>query len=58
LNRERAINLLDDLDNCDKEVTEWEADFIDSLLKNTDDLFWAPPDSQAAVLIRMKEAYL
>jgi hypothetical protein len=26
------MGLLDDIDNCDREVTDWEADFIDTMM--------------------------
>lgn len=58
MTRSEAISILDDVDNGSKEVTEWEADFIDSVMKQSDDLFWSPSSRQAEVIANLKAKYL
>ena len=53
--RERYLEILEDIDSGDYDVTEWEAEFIESLLKNRP---YALSDRQAAVIQRMALKYL
>jgi hypothetical protein len=59
MTRDEALALLDDLDNQPREVSEWEANFLDSLMKQSErNPTWRPTDKQAATLERMRERYL
>jgi hypothetical protein len=58
MTRDEALSILDDLDNCDRSVSEWEADFLDSMLKQSERPGWSPTEKQAAILERMKGKYL
>lgn len=53
--REGYLDVLEDIDSGDYDVTEWEADFIESLLKTRP---YALSDRQAAVIQRMALKYL
>lgn len=59
LTHNEAISMLDDLDNMDRQVTDWEADFLDSLLKCAENRpTWVPTERQATVLERMYRKYI
>jgi len=58
MTRDEAISILDDLDNMDRSVSDWEADFIDSLLTKAVYINWTPTTKQATTIQRMKEKYL
>ena len=46
-------NLLEELDSMEKEVTDWEAKFIDSMLN-----YGVLSEKQKIVIDKMKEKYL
>ena len=49
MNIEDAQSKLDDIDNKGSAVTDWEAEFIDSMLKQTDKGI-PPTDKQAEMI--------
>lgn len=51
-------SLLDELDNLDTEVSKWEAQFLESLLSQVDNVGFTLSSRQEAILERMKEKYL
>jgi hypothetical protein len=59
MGRELAISIIDDLDECGRSVTDWEAEFLDSLMKQFEkSLTWVPSRKQTAILEQMKIKYL
>lgn len=58
MDRDSAISIIDDLDQMDREVTDWEADFLDSLQKQSDRTTWLPSPKQAETLEKMRRKYL
>ena len=48
------IDLAEELDNMDKDVTSWEAGLLDTVLKQGN---WVS-DKQARILLKMEEKYL
>lgn len=46
------------IDEGDFEVTDWEADFIDGIMKRLDHPTWTPSTKQAITLLNLKETYL
>ena len=58
MTKDEALSLLDDLDEMEQLVTDWESDFLDSLLKQSDQENWRPSCAQVDVLNKMKEKYL
>lgn len=53
---EEAKSMADDLDNMRGSVTDWEADFLESILKRLDDGDWLS-DPQFDCLERMHRKY-
>jgi len=58
MDRDSALSLMDDLDDMDREVTDWEADFLDSLKRQSDRFTWRPSPRQAQALEKMRSKYL
>jgi len=59
MTHDEALSLLDDLDNCGGPVTNWESEFLDSLLKQLEsDAARVPSAAQQETLREMKEKYL
>lgn len=59
MTREEAIDILTDVDECDKAVTDYEAEFIDSLMQRYENnKAWEPTPNQAKVIRNMREVYL
>ena len=52
MTNEEAQNLLDDIDSQGREITDWELDFIDQMLKKTDQGY-EPTVKEAAVIRRI-----
>ena len=53
-----ALAILNEIDNGDFEVTDWEADFIQSILRQSKQWTFKLSDRQKAVIERMEEKYL
>jgi hypothetical protein len=53
--REHYLDVLEDLDSGDYDVSGWEAEFIENILKHRP---YALSDRQAAVIQRMALKYL
>lgn len=47
-----ALGLLDDLDNGDVQLTDWEADFLDSVMRQCE-LGYDPTGRQAMILQKL-----
>lgn len=46
------------IDEGSKEVTDWEADFLDGIMKRLEHPTWTPSPKQAQKLLDLKEIYL
>jgi len=53
-----ALAILNEIDNGDFEVTDWEADFIQSILRQSKQWTFKLSDRQKAVIEEMEEKYL
>jgi len=53
-----ALAILNEIDNGDFEVTDWEADFIQSILRQSKQWTFKLSNKQKAVIERMEEKYL
>ena len=51
---EQAQNMLDQIDNFGENLTEWEVDFVDDLLKQTDQ-GRCPTDRQMGIIKRISK---
>ena len=59
MTRDEALSLIDGLDNQPREVNEWEAEFLDSLMKRSErNPNWKPSGPEELCLERMRERYL
>jgi len=53
-----ALAILNEIDNGDFEVSDWEADFIQSILRQSKQWTFKLSNKQKAVIERMEEKYL
>lgn len=53
-----ALAILNEIDNGDFEVSDWEADFIQSILRQSKQWTFKLSDRQKAVIEEMEEKYL
>jgi len=59
MNRERACVLLDELnDDETPPMNAWAIEFVDSLLKQSEDLNWRPTEKQAAKIKELHAQYV
>jgi hypothetical protein len=58
LSNEQALSIIDDLNQIDREVTNWEADRLDDWQKSIEDTGKTLTEGQVAKLLEIKDKYL
>jgi len=53
-----ALAILNEIDNGDFEISDWEVNFIQSILKQSKNWKFKLSDKQKAVIEKMEEKYL
>ena len=53
MNNEQAQNALDNIDSNGRGLSDWEIDFVESMLKKTDDGY-APTPKEEAIILRIE----
>lgn len=53
------IQIIEEIDSIDRDVTEWEASFVESMLEQREEKgYFIITDKQKLVIDKMKEKYL
>ena len=53
MTHDEAEDLVQEIDCCGSQLTDWEAEFIDSMLKALDDPNWTPTRAQIRQIHRI-----